>query len=211
MRFIRRSVLGLFFVSSLLATGANALVSVDYADDSGGAALGIGSVFHVDVSASWDGTPAGLEGLFTSTRWDPTQIQLTGATNAPFQIFVGPDGALGRLSNPRSFAGDAPGTLRTVQHGVLPSQSAAPGGPTLITRLTFTVLGVGDGVAEIEGFINQGDTIFTSSSLNVPPSSYTLGSTSVTIVPEPGSALLVGFGLSILAERRRRMERGEAA
>jgi hypothetical protein len=101
------------------------------------------------------------------------------------------------------------GTLRTIQHGVIPTETASRGGPSLITRLTFTVLGVGNGIAEISGFVDRGDGIFDGSFNDISPSSYSLGTTSVSIVPEPGTALLMGFGFALLADRRQRAGRGE--
>jgi hypothetical protein len=46
---------------------ASAFVTIENADDTNGATLGVGDVFNVDVFASNDGDPA-LIGLFTSTQ-----------------------------------------------------------------------------------------------------------------------------------------------
>ena len=109
------------------AASANALVSVFHTNDTGGATVAQGGTFNVDVVAAYDGLDSSLAGIFVSAAWDPSELLLTNATDAPLAIFLGPNGFLQRFTNPQVFPGDPPGTIRTVQFAAFPGEEANAG------------------------------------------------------------------------------------
>ncbi len=202
MRFFKITLTAAIAVG-LIATSANALVSVFHTNDTAGAILELGDSFNVDVFAAHDGLGSSLIGIFASAAWDPSELLLTNATDAPFIIFFGADGFLGRFTNPRAFPGDPAGTIRTVQFGAPPSQQAGAGPDTLITSLTFQVIGGVDGIADIDVIFNGGDAFLAIDPFAlIAPSEFSISGTSVRIIPEPSTALLIGLGLVGLAARK---------
>jgi len=190
----------------LAASTATGEVTVTHVDDTGGATIQVGETFTVDVIAGYDGIPAGLTGFFTSASWDTSQLEFLSATAAPFAIFFGATGSLSKFTDPAVFATDPPGTLRTVQFGAPPGQSGSAGADTLITTLTFQVVGVGDGTAEVTAFSFADEGIFAMAT-PVDPSDITLTS-AVVNVPEPSSGLLSLSALGVtglVALRRTRV------
>jgi hypothetical protein len=186
----------------LSAASATALTSVTHSNNTGGAILTPGAIFDVDVTLSFDGGNS-LTGAFTSAGWDPNQLTLIGNTPAPFAIFFGATGFLAKVVDPSSFPGDAAGTIRSVQFGAGPNQAAGAGAPVLITTLTFLVVAAGDGIAEIDVVLNAGDGCFGTLGAPCAPGDFLTSGTAV-LVPEPGTALLMGLGLAGLAYAGRR-------
>jgi len=193
-------------IAVFVATTASALVTVTHTNDSGGAALNVGDTFVVDITVGYDGNPAGLTGLFTSAGWDPAELTLLGTTGAaqPFILFPGVSGILSKVvDGGQSFPGDTPGTTRAVQYQAGPGQAGGAGADTLVLSLLFQVVGAGDGTANVDVVFNNGDGIFINAA-DTDPSNLLLTGTSVSIVPEPGTALLMSLGLAGLASAGRR-------
>jgi len=187
----------------LSSAAASAGIIVSYDNDAAGP-LAVGDTVNVDVNVSYDGNPPELTGIFTSTEWDSSVLSLQGFTSAPFAIFFGSDGFLANVAQPGNFPGDPAGSLRTIQFGANPGQFGGAGPATLITTLTFEVVGLGSG--DVSGTLLTGDGVFTTAGV-VESGSVTLGGTSIAIVPEPGTALLMGLGLAGLGVAGRRVNR----
>jgi hypothetical protein len=183
----------------LTAASASALVAVTHTASATDVA--VGDTFTVDIVLSYDGTPT-LTGVFTSASWDTNVLELQGTPVASnFAIFFGPGGFLSRVASPGVFPGDAAGTIRTVQYGAGPGQSAGAGADTLITTLTFLAVGAGDGSVAVA--LNNGDIVLGAAGANITGDAVFTAS-STTVVPEPGTALLMGLGLAGLGAAGRR-------
>jgi hypothetical protein len=199
-------VLGLFF-----ARGAAAIVNVDLTTSEAGP-VNIGDSFDVDVLLSWDGAGS-LIGIFSSTVWDSGQLMLTNAEfplNPNFETRPVPLKGVGsyipeltRFGTIESgLAGDdLDSTARTVQYGTVePLDPSSAKTDEVIVRLTFLVVGAGDGVAEVTNVFLNADAIANDTSAFGPPITMT--------IPEPGSALLAMSSLAsvfaVAVVRRRR-------
>lgn len=191
-------------VAGLYATSASALITVEHTSNAVGE-VAQGGTFDVDITLTFDGTPD-LAGVFTSAGWDPTELQLVNATTPPFAVLFGPQGFLSQVAAPGQFPGDPAGTLRTIQFAANPGQQAGAGSE-LITTLTFEVIGGLDGTADVDVIFNSGDAFIAPTGATIGLENTALLGTSVsyTPVPEPGTALLMGLGLTglTLAGRRR--------
>jgi hypothetical protein len=95
------------------------------------------------------------------------------------------------------FGDDLSASARTVQYGTLNAIGAGRAATNLVVRLTFQIIGAGDGVAEITNANLIGDT-------GAQGDSYAFGSQVAVAIPEPGTALLMGLGLLGLAGAGRR-------
>ena len=191
----------------LSAASANALTTVSHTNDTGGAVLDVGDTFNVDVSVAWDEQSV-LTGIFTSAGWDPSILSLTGSTTAPFLLFgPGAQGFLGKVVDPSVFPGDPAGTIRTAQFVAASGQSASLGfaGTVLISTLTFQVVGVPAGLTtDIDVVLNAGDICLGAGGFECAGIDFATAGTSVSIIPEPGTALLMGLGLVGLGYAGRR-------
>lgn len=202
MRFFK-SMLIAATVFGLCASSASALITVEHTSNAVGE-VAQGGTFDVDVTITFDGSPA-LAGAFTSAAWDPSELSLVSATAPPFAILFGPQGFLSQVAAPGNFPGDPAGTLRTIQFAANPGQQAGAGS-ALVTTLTFQVIGGTDGTANVDVFFNSGDGFIapTGAPIGLENTSLIGASVSFTPVPEPGTALLMGLGLSGLAVAGRR-------
>jgi len=203
------SVLGLLF-----AQGAGALVTSSQTTTAVGP-LNIGDTFDVDVLLTWDGSATeGLVGIFTSIEWDNTQLQFNGPAVFPINTnfetrpvplkgssYAPALSRLGTIENGIS-GDDLTSTARVIQYAqgaVMPLNATSAMTDELITRLNFTVVGAGDGVAEIAGVRLIGDEITGDVGVFGAPIAIT--------IPEPGSSLLALSSLisvfGVVAVRRR--------
>lgn len=191
----------------LIAGSASALVSVSHSSAADGTTLLPGDTFTVDVAVSWDGAGT-LSGVFSSTGFDDSVVQFVSAdwfglgetASSVFDVFPPPVflPGLGRLGG-ISFAGDPASLVRTVQYGIAPPGSANALGAAanvLITTLTFEAVGGGSTTI---------GTVFGTADVGAAGDAFDGGAdVVVNVVPEPGTALLMGLGLAGLAAAGRR-------
>ena len=189
MKFRKSLALGAVLCAAVMSSTANAGVTVTHTSTATGP-LSVNDTFTVDVVAGYDGTPT-LTGIFVSASWDETELSLQGTPTAPnFAIFgPGPNGFLSKVSDPSVFPGDPSGTIRTIQYGANPGQSANGGADVVVTTLTFQVIGAGDGTAEVDIAFNAGDVILGAAGAELDPGDVTLTDFSIA-VPEAGSAAM---------------------
>jgi len=208
MRLIK-SIFVIAVVTMMVASSAQALVTVDASSAADGTTQSVGFTFDVDINVTWDGTGA-LTGIFTSHTWDSSQLSLIGADStlgAPGMFESRPNILAGTSFEPvmgrfgtiaAGVAGDdLSASARTVQYGTLSAIGAGRAATNLVVRLTFQIVGAGDGVAEITNANLLGDA-------GANGDTYALGSAVSVAIPEPGTALLMGLGLLGLAGAGRR-------
>jgi len=207
MRFLKTLFVAIVAVG-FTATAAHATLSITLDNNTGGAALGIGDSFEVTVTVGYDGNPPQLQSIFTSVAFDPTVLQFDGTTGAqPFAIFFGAQGFLSKIADAGPLQADpdpngpgGSGVIRAVQYGANPGQSGGAGPDTLIATLLFSVVGVGDG--SVTSFTQSDEGSFAGGVEIAPQIVH--NNTSVSVVPEPGTALLMGLGLAGLGVAGRR-------
>lgn len=209
MRLFKSILLGL--TGLLLASTAGATVTINHTTTAASTELAIGDEIKIEVRAAWNGAGA-LQGIFSSTGFDASVLELvsacqsgTSCTNAfRGSLFAGMDPD----SNPTSLArfgqnllqqpGDPAGLIRTVQYGSLtPIDPSGANANLLVTVLTFRAVGAGS--TNVGYVLGLGDTGAQGDATAVG------SSVAVTVVPEPGVAMLMGLGLAglSLAGRRR--------
>jgi len=208
MRLIK-SIFVIAVVTMMVASSAQALVTVDASSAADGTTQSVGFTFDVDINVTWDGTGA-LTGIFTSHTWDSSQLSLIGADStlgAPGMFETRPQILPGgtafvplALSRFGTIAAGVSGddltsSARTVQYGAVTPVDTAGG--DLVVRLTFQIIGAGDGVAEITNANLIGDA-------GAVGDSFAFGAGVAVAIPEPGTALLMGLGLLGLAGAGRR-------
>jgi hypothetical protein len=208
MRLIK-SIFVIAVVTMMVATSAQALVTANASSAADGTTQSVGFTFDVDINVTWDGAGA-LTGIFTSHTWDSSQLSLIGADStlgAPGMFESRPNILAGTSFEPvmgrfgtiaAGVAGDdLSASARTVQYGTLSAIGAGRAATNLVVRLTFQIVGAGDGVAEITNANLLGDS-------GANGDTYALGSAVAVAIPEPGTALLMGLGLLGLAGAGRR-------
>jgi hypothetical protein len=205
----------IFLASLMAASAASALVTVRHRRV--GPIVEFGGTFEIDVTLENDGlTP--LTGVFVSASWGTSVLQLQRASaSGPFGIFFGPSGFLQRVASPGVFPGDPAGTIRTIQYGAGPGQSAGGGDEVSIATLIFLVVGAGS--ADVSIVLNNGDGVLGAGGVSLPSPSVCFIGFSAFVgdgdpgrevrgagcppIPEPGTGLLLGLGLAILGASRR--------
>lgn len=178
------------------------LVNTSSGDQTEGILVGDTFSVNIDIDYTDDQSPPDLTGIFVSASWDPTVIQLDSAESPGFFILgPGARGFLSKLSDPFNAAGDPEGTIRAVSYGASPGQFANAGVAPATTTLVFTAIGLGD--TSVDVLFQQGDEITSGAGSSTDPGFLGAG-VAVSVIPEPGTALLMGLGLAGLAGAGRR-------
>jgi hypothetical protein len=156
-----------------------------------------GNRFSVDMLLDTEGE-TDIELVSVSVQFDPNVLSFIGGSS-PGLILFDPDTLLGlqRLSQPFVLPSDPAGTVRAASFGGLEPSGVASSNQLLAT-LTFELVGAGPPL--MSAFFALGDDVIVNG-VSVKDS-VTLGS--IAIVPEPGTALLMGLGLAGLAAASRR-------
>ena len=225
MRLFKSSLVAL--TALFVAGSASALVTVNLSSPQNNTTVAAGSPIQVDVKIVWDGAGS-LQGIFSSTAFDPSVLSFVSACrNTAASCTVANGGAvasvlgavdlsdpsspivfpgLGRLggngSDLRTLAaqpGDPASIIRSVQYGGLapldPFQATLPAG-VLVTRLLFTANNAG--IVNLATFLAQGDSGAVGDAFQAGTG------VQVTVVPEPGTVVLMGLGLAGLGLAGRR-------
>jgi hypothetical protein len=107
-----------------------------------------------------------------------------------------------------SVLGVSAGRISTYESGKSPSGAYLPTGTYTIGTAKFVVTGFGvDGPDVFSGLFNTGvDDVLNNAANVIPLSGLVFGTATVNVVPEPGTAALLGLGLVglVLAGRRSR-------
>lgn len=176
----------------------------------------------------------GLQGIFSSTAFDPSILTFVSACKTTAascttanegaaasilaKVVAGPpdpdsgepttiilsgfDRLGGNGSDLRTLAaqpGDPASIIRSVQYGginPLDSRQATSAAGILVTRLTFTAANAG--IVNIATFLAQGDNGATGDTFAIGTG------VQVTVIPEPGTVVLMGLGLAGLGLAGRR-------
>ena len=201
MKNFRKTLLAVCtLVGLMFAQNAAALVTVNASSAADGTTQSVGFTFDVDVSVTWDGGQTGpgdtFQGVFTSHTWDSSQLTLIGVAG-----LVGPPGmfdvrpnimagtsflptmaAVGDINT--GLAGDDITTsARTVQYAAPGAIDSTRATTDITVRLTFQIVGAGDGVAEVTGTNLISDA-------GAVGDSFAFGTNVAVTVPEPTSAML---------------------
>jgi len=164
--------------------------------------LAIGDQFTIELRMDTEGDTQ-INAVGVSVFADPTLFAFVSGTS-PGQILFNIDTFEGvaRVSQPFTLATDPDGLVRAASFAAL-SPSGVGSANQLLATLTFQAVGAGSGA--LTNLLAQGDDIL-SNGASVAGSVSSQPSASITVVPEPGTALLMGLGLSGLAVAGRRRQ-----
>jgi len=189
--------LGATLASLVMASTASAALNIALSSTTDVSNLNIGDVFTVDIVIS--ATAPGSQAL--GMRADGgAGLTATGNFVAPASIFnFSPSVPFGGLANTPVLLGvSADGTVNLFQGVILDPNGAAGAGPDSFSvefqatsAGTYTIT-VGQVAGHPEDIYLGGDNVYNN------------GTLSYTVVPEPGTALLMGLGLAGLASAGRR-------
>lgn len=194
-----------FTLVSILVEGSASAALFVSALAPGGLDYGIGDVVTIDVTISTTGPEALALGL-RAADYDPVFLTNATVVEAPDSIFnFSPTVPFGGLPNSACLceqtplAGVRPGWSLNLFQGVVVSPAAGVGPETF--RIQFETTGFGSTAVNIGVFAAYSDTYLAASGADA---SVTNAWVEINVLPEPGTAILVGFGLMGLASSRRR-------
>ncbi|MBW1883823.1 MAG: PEP-CTERM sorting domain-containing protein [Deltaproteobacteria bacterium] len=165
-----------------------------------GTTLNIGENVTMELRLDTEGE-TNLTSLFASVGNDnPGTFPFVSGTS-PGQILFNTSTFEGvaRVSQPvADVPGDAPGRVRAASFATSnPTGSGVSSANQLLATLTFIATGLG--VANIVPLLIVGSDEVTVNQISVTGSVRIAGPVSITVIPEPSTALLMGLGLAGLA------------
>jgi hypothetical protein len=209
---MRKSFIGIAIAAFALVTAGSAQ-AVGVALETGGNILGgnsagvvvdagtrtitaaVGDFIEISLTVSNPGADS-VESLFTFVNVDLGVVNTANAAAAPILAEGFGGSTLGTLAGYGDQAvGQAPGTLVGLAHGSTSGTSEAAG-PDLATVIRFQVVGTGT--------FQLSQSLSGNSVINGGADAPDLGPGYLVVVPEPGTALLMGLGLAGLAAAGRR-------
>ncbi len=190
--------LGATLASLVMASTASAALNIAVSSSTDVSNLAIGDIFTVDIALSTTAPEAQALGMRADGG---AGLTATGNFTAPASIFnFSTTVPFGGLSNTPALLGvSADGTVNLFQ-GVSLSAAAGAGPDSFSVEFQATSAGtytitVGQVAGHPEDIYSGGDNVYNNGTL-----SYTVNG----VVPEPGTALLMGLGLAGLASAGRR-------
>ncbi len=185
----------------MVAGAASAALTVSSAQ-SGGLTVNPGDTVTIDISISTSAPEAQALGL-RAANYDPSILTNGTATVVPTSIFnFAPSVPFGGLANSASGVEEAPaagirsGTSINLFQGVSVSPAAGAGPEAF--QVTFVAGAPGVTTVDIGAFASYSDA-YSGGDNGMNPASV-----EVTVIPEPGTALLMGLGLAGLAAAGRK-------
>jgi hypothetical protein len=213
---MRKSLIGLVTVTLMAfgASAANAVTATWQVLATSGTASCTGNSCSAEIGDTItignlvdNGGVDAIISLFTTMTFDQSVMDLTGGGSGPILEDSGfPAPILGVVSQPEQKFGRPAGEFIALAHASTTGATSAIG-PDIASQLVFTITGAG--VTNLTQFMGDGDEAIINGVVNVPGDSPGISfgqAITVTVVPEPGTALLMGLGLTGLsmAGRRRR-------
>jgi hypothetical protein len=201
--FIVKSLMvGLLLFSASSASAINMFVS-----NLSATTVNIGDTFTIQLRMNTEGETH-ITTVFSSTQTgDPSIVSFVSGVS-PGQILFNTSTfeGVGKVQNPSDgVPGDAPGRVRAANFATTnPAGSGVASANQLLSTLTFVATAAG--TTTISPLVETGtnpDSISVSQ-INVTADVSTGPGLSITVVPEPGTALLMGLGLAGLGLAGRR-------
>ena len=197
---MRLILINVLTVGLLLFSAASASAISLFFDAPSSTNLLPGEQFTIDLRLNTEGETQ-MTSVFASVFADPSLFTFVSGTS-PGAILVNFDtfATLSRFSQPFVLGGDPAGQVRAVSYASLdPVGTSATS--AVVGTLTFVALA--PGTINLNFLIAPGDDV-TVNGVSVSGAVGLGQSASITVVPEPTTALLMGLGLAGLAAAGRR-------
>ena len=177
-------------------------IAISLGAPSGGTTLNVGDTFTIQLNLDTQGETQ-ITSLFASVFADPSIFTFVSGTS-PGQILFNFSSFEGvaRVSQPFVLGTDPAGSVRAASFATANPAGSGQASPSqLLATLTFQATGAG--TASIQSLAQPGDDITVAGVSQVGSVSFG-SSAAITVVPEPGTALLMSLGLLGLAASGRR-------
>lgn len=197
MRFL---LINVVTVGLMLFSAASASAISFFFNNESATTLLPGDTFSIQLRMDTEGESQ-ITSVFVSVSSDASVFAFTGGTS-PGQILFNTSTfeGIARVSQPFVLSTDPAGNIRAASFAALsPSNVSATN--QLLATLNFDVLDPGTTVISV--FIATGDDVTVNGVSMIGDLTF-VESVEITVIPEPGTALLMGLGLAGLAAAGRR-------